>query len=649
MALGDVRNNVPFPTLNSPLPTSNVPQGASNVPTELGKNKALEVVKRRYQESRQISTIDYERFARYYRLFRNRQTLKNYQGLANLFVPEPYRIIRKKTAKLANSLQSIEVKAEKPESVESAKLSTHLLNWLRRKLQWQMVERLAIQESRIIGLAWMKAVWLVDKEEPDKPWKGFDLSFETADAVLISPEATILDIFQGKVKYIIHTYYSDLSTLKANPNYDSKVLQQLELSGGQVKPDRTSLAQARLMYETRNRQADRTRKFRVIEYWGKFSPDEQQPFTGIEQDFLIVTVDDRFILRYGPNPYAQVLDNPIPFIPIVANPIGQELFPVGDIEPAESLFNELNDTRNQRMDTVTLNIDPAKEILRGANIDPKELIARKGWVIHSNIPNGVRFIPPDMQGVKAATEEETIIRGDISQVAGVLDFASGTPVEAGLNIDTARGTLVAKGEADVQTQDEMEILKMSFRMLYRIVLAYAQTFLDRQFTIRVMEQGAEQFYNIDKTSIQGNLDMDIEMKTLQDKTTDQQMKLLLFNQAKEVPGANIGKFFTDVLDAFYENVNIAEYYQKPQPQPPEPPKVSISLKGELNSMEADNIYKTIPGVDPAAADPLLRQDLREMMRGNLPEHKDNAQHKMDMAQGMQELGQGMPNKQNEGI
>lgn len=573
------------------------------------EQKALEFVRKSYNSSKAVSSLDFERFARYYKLFRNKQTVKNYTGLANLFIPEPYRIVRKKTAKLSNAIRGVKVSGETQNDKEAGKIGTHLLNFIRRKLLWRAYERTAIQESRITGLSWLKVVWDMNKEEEGKPYKGFDLSFASLDQVLLPKGTTALDLFTGEYAWLVNEYESDIETLKLNKNYKKEGLAILERSGGS-EAERSSLAQARIMYEQQAPASitGQSKKIKIWEFWGKYSETENG-----EKNYLIVIADNRIVLRFEKNPYEEILDNPVPFVPFMANPVGKEMYPIGDIEPAESLFNELNDTRNQRMDTVTLNIDPAKEIVRGAQIDEKELIARRGWVIRSNMPNGVRFIPPDMQGVKAALEEEQAIRGDIQQVTGVIDFAPGSEVQAGVSIDTARGTIIAKGEADVLTEDDLQTLRLSLTMFYRIVLAYAQFFLDRKFTMRVTEQGVEKFYDVDKSSVRGNLDLDVEMKTLQDKTTDQQLKLMLFNQAKEVPGANIGRFFTDVLESFYEDINIQEYYQPPQPTK-EPPSISISLRGELNPAEVDEIYK-MTGADPTAADPLMRPELRQAMRG----------------------------------
>ena len=587
---------------------------------------ALQIVKQRYEVSKKTNNLDWERFSRFYKLFRNRQTEKNYYGLANLFVPEPYRVVRKKTAKLANAIRSIDVTPQGNTDIAAAKTNGQVLNFLRRKLSWPLLERSAIQESRVTGLSWMKLVWDIAREEENKPWKGFDMSFHSADEVLLNPECTMLDFFLGKCRWLIHFYETDLADLLKNKNYKPDVLATLKLRAGMIKSDLSSLEQSRFMQEVRDKGQDKqTKKHKILEYWGVFQEDESKE----EKNYLIVVVDDTLVLRMEENPYEEILDDGMPFAPMVANVIGKELYPIGDIEPAESLFNELNDTRNQRMDTVTLNIDPPKIVVRGAQIKDEELIARRGWIIKSNTPDGVNFIHPDMQGVRAAIEEETIIRGDIQQVTGVIDFSQDSNVQAGVEIDTARGAIIAKGESDVITEDELSLLKICFQRLYRIALAYVQKLLDKNFTIRVTEAGQESFLDVTPDALRGNLDLDITMKTLQDKTTEQQMTLLLFNLAKTTPGAKIGRFFQDVIETFKEKAVLQEYYEEPQPVP-EGPKVSVSLRGELSDMQAAEVYKTIPGVDPAYADPIMTKEGRDLMAGRLPEQQEDDVAQMEM-------------------
>lgn len=615
------------------MPPTSPPQlnANPNGSPQLGESQVRDLVINRFEQGRQAAIPFITNAARYYRLFRNQQTVRNYTGLAQLFVPEPYRIVRRKTAKLGNSIKNIRVTPETPNDDDAAQIGSTLLNFLRRKLNWNILERLAIQEARTVGMSWLKVVWDQSQATEQKPYGGFNIMFDTVDHVIMPPDLTAQNILVGKIPWLIHYYKSDLSEIRDNPNYQKEKVDTLEQRMGQSGSRRsqaTVLEQARTMFTQAQRAytIKKDKKFDIYEYWG-FLPVEQTDPNGRKVtkyvDSLVVIADKDVVLRNSVNPYAQILDERIPFVPIVGSIIGQEMWPVGDIEPAESLFNELNDTRNQRMDTVTLNIDPMKLVLRAANIDEKDLVARKGWIVKSNLPNGVTVIPPDMAGVKAATDEETIIRGDIQQVAGVIDFGQNTPVQAGVEIDTARGAIIAKGESDIGAEEELDLLKISLQKLYRIVLAYAQTFLDKQFTVRLVQKGTESFQNISGDAIRGNLDLDIEMQTLQDKTTQQQLKLMMLNQARETPGANVGKFFTDALESLTDgDIEINEYYQPPQPPPPESPKISISLKGDLTGMQAASIYQTIPGVDKDYGDPLMTQEGRNLAKGVHPEDLD---------------------------
>lgn len=582
-------------------------------------NKVLEYVKKRFSASEKANSGEIDRFARYYDLYRGRRTQRNYTGMADLFIPEPHRIVKRKTAKMVNSIKAINVLPEGVSDKDAAKTAATLASFLTRKLSLKNFYRAWIKESRIVGAAWARITWDVSREEADKPWKGYKIDMFSVDRVFINPKKTMLDIFQGKLDYAIFNYEADLDSLKGNKNYDKTQLELMGKTDGKGWVE-TALSQARQIFQSGASSAQRpnlSREHDIKEYWGKYDGD----------DMLFVIADDKFVLRNEKNPYADILDNPIPAVMMPASVEPNEISPIGDIEPNESLFNELNDTRNQRMDTVTLNIDPAKEILRSAYISDKDLIARRGWTIKTDIPGGLRFIPPDMQGVRAAIDEERIIRGDIQQSTGVLDFAQDSDVQAGVSVDTARGALIAKGESDILTEDEIDIVKEALKQFWVIMIAYAQNFLDRSFTMRLTENGNEEFFKMSKESLQGSLDIDPVIETLQDKTTRQQINIMLLNIAKDIPGAKIGKFFTDVVEVVKDNINIEDYFD-PNFQPaPASPNVSVSLKGDISELQADQIYKTIPGVDPVFGDPIMSREGRNLMAGILPEDEEDAKVK----------------------
>ena len=240
--------------------------------------EALKHLIQAYSNSKKANAADLERFSRYYKLFRGEQTQKNYNGLANLFVPEPYRIVRKKSAKLANAIKNIKVTAEGPSDVQGARVATQLLNFLRRKLNWFLIEKLAIQESRIVGLSWIKCTWQLDNEEEDRPYKGFDFSLATADSVFLSPGSTILDVFNGQADYLIHEYESDIETLKKNKNYDKLAISILEARSSGQKPEGNPLSLARMIQQgvSKLKKKGQEQKHKIQEYWGKYVVDKNE-------------------------------------------------------------------------------------------------------------------------------------------------------------------------------------------------------------------------------------------------------------------------------------------------------------------------------------------------------------------------------------
>jgi len=573
----------------------------------------VQFVLKRFETSKSARTGEVSRFSRYYSLYRGRQSKKNYRGLSELFIPEPHRIVERKVAKIVNAMKSIHVTPEGEQDSEAARVGTILANYLQRKLNLKDFYRMWIKESRIVGASWARILWDVEKEEEAKPWLGYKIQMFPVDRVAFDPKATMWDVMYGKLEWLIFDYEATPEMLKRNKNYNQKLV-NIAVKEHSDSEKSSTLAQVRQIFRSGESSGKSggegvEKKINIKEFWG--IKDGKK--------VLMVVANGKWLLRDDPNPVAEIIDNiaPAVFLPSSIEP--QEISPIGDIEPNESLFNELNDTRNQRMDTVTQNIDPIKIVQRSANIRDDELVQKRGWVVHSDTPTGVQFITPDMQGVIASINEEKIIRSDIQQSTGVIDFSTDGGTAAGLSIDTARGAVIAKGEADVVVEDKISIVKSSMKEFWRIMMAYAQKFLDREFTIRIVEAGAESFYNVSNEDIQGNIDIDVEIETLQDKTTRQQLALLLFNQAKDVPGAKIGKFFTDVLEVFKDDVVISEYFDENFQEAPAPPKVSVSLKGEIGKLQSDQVYKTIPGVDPTFGDPLMSPEGRQLMRGEMPE------------------------------
>ncbi|KKK49018.1 hypothetical protein LCGC14_3139310, partial [marine sediment metagenome] len=214
------------------------------------------------------------------------------------------------------------------------------------------------------------------------------------------------------------------------------------------------------------------------------------------------------------------------------------------------------------------------------------------------------------------------IQGDIDRTLGIPSFGTQTPVMGDISQDTATGVNAMLQAQDVVSTFILSKVKHSLGKVYRAILAYNQEFIDRNFKISVLGKEGPELKDVSKARIKGNLDVDVEVELMSDLFLRRQEALAALSIGKGIPGSNMAKLWEDYLDT-YDRDNFEDYYQPPQPLPPEDPKISVSLKtAELNELQTAEIYKKIPGVNPKFGDPLMTQEGRAMMRGDLPEFKE---------------------------
>lgn len=573
-----------------------------------GEKRAVSLVTSRFKISQSAHSKQFTKFTEWLDMYKNRYTKRNYKGLAEIVVPKAFEKVERGTALVANAIKKVRVIPEEPSDEESARLNQSLLEFEERVLNIKKKIKYWIKSGRIHGTSYLKATWNVYDEEPDKPFYGLNVQVCDPSTVFVNPDA----VSDERPRWVIHSVDVPLAELKNYKHF--KNLKELENLATKTK---TSPPFGK---KTDEKTDTTTAMVNLKEYWGPFSKDDKSK----EVPAKITVGQDTVLLEAIENPLAEILEDPIPFFTFFTYAVPHQWYGIGDIEAAESLFVELNDTRNQRMDTVTLNIDPAKEVVIAANIPESDLVAKKGWVIRSAIPNGIRFIPPDMQGVRAAIEEEKIIQGDIDRTLGIPSFGANTPVTGDLTSDTATGVRAIMAAQEIMMQSVIDETAMALRDFWRAVMAMNQKFIDRSFKISLLgDAGGSTQEEISPDRIKGNLDVDIEVQAVQDVFLDRQEVMQLFSVMKDIPGTKIDKLIRDLMGSFNKR-NPEQYWEQPQPQPPQP-NISISLRGELSEVEVDE-YAKMTGIPAEATDPLFRPSLREQMRGNMPEQaeKDKA-------------------------
>ncbi|MEW6045002.1 MAG: hypothetical protein AB1609_00735 [Bacillota bacterium] len=128
-------------------------------------------------------------------------------------------------------------------------------------------------------------------------------------------------------------------------------------------------------------------------------------------------IANRYELVYdGPNPYHR--HGKKPFIATSFEPLPGEFYGLSAVQIIEHLQHELNTTRNQRIDNVSLVLNRMWKVRRSAEVNPDELISRPHGVIWVDSPDDVTELA--MTDVTSSSyNEERVIKEDMENALGV--------------------------------------------------------------------------------------------------------------------------------------------------------------------------------------------------------------------------------------
>jgi len=575
-----------------------------------------------FNKSLNSQTGYFEKFVKWYQLYRGVQSDRSYRGRADLFIPEPYTNIESVHARVIRSFGGLKANPQGPEDLKGARFVENLLDWQTRVYNFKQSFKDADKDRHIYGTSILKTGWKFD-EHSDHP------TIEVVDPAhyFFDPETTS----QQNARYEIHRSYATIKGLRSNPNYDQKEIDKLERTIGKNRSRKSAISDD--SFENRRKTATgvgkpytRDGQIEVLEYWGLYKGKGDKE----EKEYLIVLADRNHILRKEENPFSnlfpEVEDENLarPFVIMKDTDVPHEYYGVGMIEPCEKLFQELNDTRNQRMDNVTLIVDPMYEVLEAADIDHNQLVSRAGGIVESAVPNGVRAIPRG-DVTQSAYAEEQIIKQDIQKTLGIPDVASGSLGNA--QGEAAATILSLQESANIRFDVQISSFADAVRQCYHRILTYNQQWLDKKVTTRLDTENGPEFNKIDKKSIAGKFDLDVQMDTQMNKIVRRQEAFQLYQLLASNPLVN-QQTNTRVLLETLDRPEIEELLDvpPPAPAPPQEPKksISVSLKGDLNSLESDDLA-VVMGAKQESADPLLREETRELMQGG---NKDKQQEDM---------------------
>lgn len=579
------------------------------------QERAKQTVRDAFKKSENFQNAYFEKYKKWYGLYRGHQQSKNYHGRADLFIPEAFGHIEAVHARVIRAFQGVKAKPQASDDVDQAKSAERLLEYQTRVFNYKQAFKDLDKSAKIYGHGILKVSWAYsDDGNRDHPIVE---SLDPSDYYW-DPNA----VNRSTARYEIHRTKKTIKDIENNPHFDQEAIEELKRrreSVGKTAGSESVQDNRRAIQGLSNPSSKG--QIELIEYWGEFAEEED----GEKKEFIIVLANNEVILRLEENPFTEIFKDNIvdenylrPFILMKDTDVPHEFHGMGMIEPIEKLLEELNDTRNQRMDNVTDVIDHMWQVIDGADIDESELVRRPGGIVHTAIPNGVAPLPVN-DVTQSAYNEEAIIKEDIQRALGVPDVAVGSLQN--LQGEAAATILALQESANVRFDVKIGAFADAIRHVYSIILAYNQRWMDKKVVIRLegreVEKGQEfDFEEIDKESIAGKFDIDVQMDTQSNKIVRRQEAFQLFQLLAQSPLVNQETNLRTLLESV-DRKDIEQLLDAPPPPPqqPEEPKksISVSLKGDLNALESDDIA-VIMGAKPESADPIIRPELRELMQ-----------------------------------
>lgn len=192
---------------------------------------------------------------------------------------------------------------------------------------------------------------------------------------------------------------------------------------------------------------------------------------------------------------------------ILAMPMEKEFWGMSIVEVLADLQEELNTTRNQRIDNISIIINKMFKKRRGADIDDADLVSRAGGVIEmDDIHNDLKEMDfPDVTA--SAYKEEEVIKQDIQYISGVSEYTRGTTPG---RKETATAVETIRESADVIFNYTISVIERTGLLaLGDAIKKLNQQYMTDKKTIRLFDKAINkyQYSSVSPESIAGSYDV----------------------------------------------------------------------------------------------------------------------------------------------
>lgn len=511
----------------------------------------LDIVTEDMERALKFQAPYFRKFANFYRLYNSvmLDSEKRPNG-ANLFIPYIYNIVETSIPKILGSvLDSKPFISYKPVGdldLYKGEKMTMLVDFQLRQYMKAATRLYEIfKSSTMYGTAISKQIWkyetktvtrrkmapitvemddgTMEETEALQPQPETIVTYDAPNMQNIPLEAFFFDPAYTDIDpspWVCHEYWMELYELQAGAEgkdavyKNVKSLTTAETQGGPLAD--------RLM-STTPEQGNMRDGVRIWEYW--------------TNDWKVMVANKTTVVQCIPNPYYHKKK---PFVKWVLIPMPNEFYGKPPIEALEDLQAELNTTRSQRIDNVSLALNKMFIINRNAQVDTAQLVSRpNGWIEVDNVEEDIKEMTfSDV--TSSAYKEEEIIKEDMDVTSGVHNYDRG---QQGDRKDTATvANLLTSASSERFKLQVMMMEEDPMNELGKQLAELNKQFLDGDVWVRItQDDGTSTAVPVSFEDIDTEYDI-ISVGTAIEASVNKEVRqaqlVQLFNMASQLPEVN---------------------------------------------------------------------------------------------------------------
>lgn len=482
--------------------------------------QALGRVEQDFMASKSFQQPWLDKFVDYYKMYRHYVDPSTFRdGRSHLFIPYVFHIIETEVPRLVNTLinarpfvQTMPLGLPSPIREERAKKMNYLLDYqFQLRVKFVSLVTDVIKAALIYGTAVTRQGWRVDRREMSvkRPvvlagidtgvWEQVEELVTMYDDPYVrhvpiwdfffDPSSTELD----DARYCIEREwmdYSEVVQLGKTLGLEFKSMDDLKRSakGGNARADSTN-PHLDAIDRTAASSGTNRRGIEILHYW--------------TPSWYVIVANREFVLASVASPY---MHGKLPYAKWVDTRVPNEWYAIGEVEALEDLQEELNVTRNQRIDNVSLVLTKMFAISRAANIDPNQLIARPGGFVEvDNVNEDIKELTfTDV--TSSSYQEEALIKSDMDRVSGVHDTIRGS--ETTRRETATMANLTANAGAERFKLKTALIAYGGMHEMIQQVIRLNQQFLTEEREALVLgKDGAMSFERVTPADVAGEYDI----------------------------------------------------------------------------------------------------------------------------------------------